>query len=245
MARIRTIKPDFFRHERLQDLEAANPGQHVMLVFAALWGHCDKAGNFAWKPRLLKLDILPFLDFDLSASLMLLWEAGLLERHEIDGEEYGFIPTFVKHQRVSGKEAKDPPKYPDHKGKFFSRSQGSTGEAPGKQQRRQEGKGREGNYNPSEDKSSSGGAPAPVVSFDSEVYRFGKSVLGPKSGGVITKLRQKCDDDLERVMDLLVKAQGKEDPSEWIGAIIRGERAVTAEQFAEEVDAQYRQWGVL
>lgn len=45
MARIRTIKPEFFRHEGLQDLEQANPGAYAMLVFAALWGHCDKHGR--------------------------------------------------------------------------------------------------------------------------------------------------------------------------------------------------------
>jgi hypothetical protein len=78
MARIRTIKPEFFRHEGLQDLEAANPGNYIMLVFAALWGHCDKAGHFVWKPRSLKLDILPFLDFDIFATLNLLAGGGFI-----------------------------------------------------------------------------------------------------------------------------------------------------------------------
>lgn len=143
MARIRTIKPDFFRHEALQDLEAANPGQHVMLVFAALWGHCDKEGRFLWRPRSLKLDILPFLDFDLGASLMLLWEAGQVERYEIDGVEYGFVPTFKEHQRISGKEVQEPAKHPSPQEFFPRASQGSGGEATGKQSGSQEGKGRE------------------------------------------------------------------------------------------------------
>jgi hypothetical protein len=60
MARIRTVKPDFFRHEALQDLELANPGMYPMMVFQALWGHCDSKGRFEWKPRMLKLDILRF-----------------------------------------------------------------------------------------------------------------------------------------------------------------------------------------
>ena len=45
MARIRTIKPEFFRHESLQDLEIANPGMYPMMVFEALWGHCDSKGG--------------------------------------------------------------------------------------------------------------------------------------------------------------------------------------------------------
>lgn len=132
MARIRTIKPEFFRHEGLQDLEAANPGAYTMLVFAGLWGHCDKAGTFEWKPRVLKLDILPFLSFDMAATLNLLEEAGLIVRFEVEGKLYGKIPSFADHQRISGKEAESPVKYP-----------GSTGEAPGKHMGLQEGKGRE------------------------------------------------------------------------------------------------------
>lgn len=141
MARIRSIKPEFFRDETLQDLEADNPGQHVMLVFAGLWGHCDKEGRFAWKPRTLKLDILPFLDFDLRESLALLKDAGFIKQYEIDGVLYGEVPTFKEHQRISGKEAQEDAKCPEPNGYL----EGSTGEATGKQSGRQEGKGREGN----------------------------------------------------------------------------------------------------
>lgn len=143
MARIRTIKPDFFRHEELQDLEAAYPGQYLMLVFAALWGHCDKEGRFLWKPRSLKLDILPFLDFDLDASLVLLREAGLVKQYEIDGVLYGEVPTFTEHQRISGKEAQEPAKYPVPIAYLPSASQGSIREAAVKHSGLQEGKGRE------------------------------------------------------------------------------------------------------
>src|SRR5690348_5433690 len=113
MARIRTIKPEFFRHELLQDLEKAHPGCYLMLVFSGLFGHCDKAGRFEWRPRTLKLDILPFLDFDLGASLMLLREARLILQYEIEGKLYGFIPTFAEHQRISGKEAQEKARYPE------------------------------------------------------------------------------------------------------------------------------------
>ena len=68
MPRIRTIKPEFFRDEILQDLERTHPEHRPMLVFAALWGHCDKQGVFEWKPRQLALDILPFLWPDTSGT---------------------------------------------------------------------------------------------------------------------------------------------------------------------------------
>lgn len=137
MARIRTIKPEFFRHELLQDLEAQHPGSCVMLTFAALWQHCDKNGAFEWKPRTLKLDILPFLPFDMAETLALLESAKLLELYVVNGKRYGLIPTFSEHQRLSGKELQEPPRHPEKP----VTQQGSNGEAPSCTGR--EGKGRE------------------------------------------------------------------------------------------------------
>ena len=137
MARIRTIKPEFFRHEGLQDLEAAHPGKYAMMVFAALWGHCDKRGRFRWKPRSLKLDILPFLDFDMTEAMALLAQAGFVRRYEIDGAAYGVIPTFETHQRISGKEAQEPERYPSPP----RTAPRSGGEAIEKHPVAQEGKG--------------------------------------------------------------------------------------------------------
>lgn len=143
MARIRTIKPDFFRHEGLQDLERDNPGSHVMLTFAGLWTLCDKAGRFEWKPRTIKLDVLPFLDFDMGKTLALLERFTYVRRYEVDGKTYGVIPSFEEHQRISGKEAQEPPKYPEPVEFITPDEEGSSGEATGKQLRSQEGKGRE------------------------------------------------------------------------------------------------------
>lgn len=113
MARIRTIKPDFFRHEELQDLEAKHRGKYPMLVFAGLWTVCDKSGRFEWRPRQLKLDILPFLNFEMEETLSILKGAGFLFEYEADGKRYGIIPTFPEHQRITGKEAQSPDKYPE------------------------------------------------------------------------------------------------------------------------------------
>lgn len=141
MARIRTIKPEFFRHEGLQDLEIANPGKYPMMVFEALWGHCDSKGRFEWKPRMLKLDILPFLPFDMAETLAILVKAGMLHRYTVDGKEYGEIETFEKHQRLSGKELTEGEKFPAPEPELSVKHRGSVGEIP----ESQEGKGREGN----------------------------------------------------------------------------------------------------
>lgn len=144
MARIRTVKPDFFRHELLQDLEIKHVGKHPMLVFCGLWGHCDKVGRFEWKPRTLKLDILPFLPFDMAETLGILEQAGMLKKYAVDGVEYGVIPSFPDHQRIGGKEAQEPEKFPPPNGEAKGKKLGSNGEATVKQSGLQEGKGREG-----------------------------------------------------------------------------------------------------
>ena len=154
MARIRTIKPEFFRHELLQDLTITHPILHPMLVFAGLLGHCDKNGVFEWKPRQLALDILPFVWMQskghLDAALVLLRDNNLIQQYECNEKQYGFIPSFVDHQRINGKESQAPGLYPQplDNTEFLSnetpeKQQGSTGEAPGKHPRSQEGKGRE------------------------------------------------------------------------------------------------------
>jgi hypothetical protein len=163
MARIRTIKPEFFRHEGLQDLEIRHPDLHPMLVFAGLFGHCDKQGVFEWKPRVLKLDILPFLDFEIAETLEALLAAGQLQRFDADGKTYGFIPSFTEHQSIGGKEAQAPAKYPGRNGEKTGKERGSNREATGTAGK--EGKGREGNgrepVRPVDNSASTGGGCEP------------------------------------------------------------------------------------
>jgi hypothetical protein len=107
MSRIRNVKPEFFRHEGLQDLERANPGKYPMFVYEGLWTKCDRQGVFEWKPRSIKLDILPFLDFDMQETLGILECAGYVKKYTVDNKEYGIILTFLKHQKISLAEQKN------------------------------------------------------------------------------------------------------------------------------------------
>ncbi len=110
MARIRTVKPDFFRHEGLNELETLQP--RIMLFFAGLWCQCDKMGRFRWKPKTLKLDILPFVEYNPSTALEVLKDGGFISKYEIEGEEYGEITNFKKHQLIWGSELKAAEKFP-------------------------------------------------------------------------------------------------------------------------------------
>jgi hypothetical protein len=112
MARIRNIKPEFFSHEELQDMEVEHPELHPMLVFSALWTQCEWSGVFHWSIRKLKLAILPFLEYDLENALCYLEQHGFIKRFVRDDKEYGYVYNFVKYQAISGKEKEQGLKYP-------------------------------------------------------------------------------------------------------------------------------------
>lgn len=104
MARIRAIKPDFFRHEKLYETERAT-GLPLRIAFAGLWTVADREGRFRWTPRALKLDCLPYDDVDFSLVMDALKDAGFIVEYTVQGERYGFIPAWSKHQVVNTREA--------------------------------------------------------------------------------------------------------------------------------------------
>lgn len=106
MARIRTIKPDFFRHEALYEAERAS-GLPLRIAFAGLWTAADREGRFRWQPRTLKLDCLPYDDVDFAAILHALAEGGFIVKYQGEKPEshYGYIPGWNKHQHINLREA--------------------------------------------------------------------------------------------------------------------------------------------
>jgi hypothetical protein len=117
MGRIRTIKPEFFKHSELYDLEIES-GLPVRLAFAALWTVCDREGRFKWRPRDLKADCLPHDNVDFSRVLDALATRQFVERYEVGGEGYGYVPAFLQHQVINHRETKSKlPEPPNSKGK--------------------------------------------------------------------------------------------------------------------------------
>ena len=103
MSRIRTVKPELFKHEALFDAEL-NSKLPLRLAFIGLFTVADCEGRFKWRPRTLKLDVLPHDFVDFASVMNALESAGFIERYEVDGEVYGWIPSFTKHQRLQTKE---------------------------------------------------------------------------------------------------------------------------------------------
>jgi len=112
MARIRSIKPEFFKHLELQELESAHPNQYIMLVYSGLWTQCDKNGVFFYNAKVLKNEVLPYIDFDMRKTLDILEREGYFIRFRSGNREYGHIQNFSKYQFPSKNEKDAPAKYP-------------------------------------------------------------------------------------------------------------------------------------
>ncbi len=144
MSRIRTVKPELFKHEDLFDAELAS-GLPLRLAFIGLFTVADCEGRFKWRPRTLKLEVLPHDLVDFAQVMNALERAGFIERYEVNGETYGSIPSFTKHQRIQTKELAAGSSIP------APVATNETGTHPGRTQERtsthlesQEGKGKEG-----------------------------------------------------------------------------------------------------
>lgn len=97
MPRKRLISPEFFTHADLYDAEA-RCGLPLRLAFAGLWTQSDRRGLFRWRPRELKLAILPYDAVDFADVLSALEAEGFIQRYTVDGKEYGRIASFARWQ---------------------------------------------------------------------------------------------------------------------------------------------------
>lgn len=101
--RIRTVKPEFFLSEELFDLEQTS-ALPVRVAFAGLFTQADRDGLFRWRPRQLKATIIPYDDADFEDVLRWLCVGGFVGCYEVDGDRFGCVLTFAKHQVVNNKE---------------------------------------------------------------------------------------------------------------------------------------------
>ncbi len=100
MARIRTIKPEFFLHEGLAELSAS-----ARLLFIGLWTLADKDGRLEDRPRRIKASVFPYEDIDVVPLLVGLEGQGHIVRYAVGSELFIVIPNWSKHQRPHPKEA--------------------------------------------------------------------------------------------------------------------------------------------
>ena len=105
MARIRTIKPEFFTSEDIVSLSPL-----ARLLYIALWCEADKEGRLVWKPITFKLRYMPGDSCDIHALCKEILDRGLVKLY---GEGLAFIPSFSAHQHINPRESAS--QLPDHK----------------------------------------------------------------------------------------------------------------------------------
>lgn len=115
MSRIRTIKPEFFRHEALYEAEVSS-GLPLRVAFAGMFTVADREGRFRWQPRVLKLDVMPFDEVNFSDVLEALVAGGFIVKYQVGADTYGHIPNFLKHQHVNVREMASAIPSPDDAG---------------------------------------------------------------------------------------------------------------------------------
>lgn len=135
MARIRTIKPEFFTSEDIVSLSPL-----ARLLYIAIWCESDKEGRLVWKPVTFKLRYFPGDSCDMQAMCQEIIGAGLVVLY---GEGYAVIPSFKAHQHINPRESESnlpEPTVPTKKARVVTRQSRDIDAQVGR-----EGKGKEGN----------------------------------------------------------------------------------------------------
>lgn len=104
MARIRTIKPDFWTDETLGECSPS-----ARLLFIGTWNFADDHGNLERSAKQLRAQVFPYDLVDAEPLVQELLNAGLLVEYEADGKKYLHIKGFSAHQKI---ENRSKPRHP-------------------------------------------------------------------------------------------------------------------------------------
>jgi len=99
MARIRSVKPEFW-----SDRSLAKLSRDTRLLYIALWNLSDEHGRLHGDPRFIKGHCLPYDDDltlgDIDRLLDELANTGRVIRYCGDDDPFLYLPTLSKHQRL-------------------------------------------------------------------------------------------------------------------------------------------------
>ena len=86
MARIRTIKPEFWTSEQVMECST-----NARLMFLGMWNFADDLGRLPLSAKTIKAQIFPSDSFDLNEILGMIQELstnGLVLQYEVEGKHY-------------------------------------------------------------------------------------------------------------------------------------------------------------
>jgi hypothetical protein len=99
MARIRTIKPEFWTDEKLSECSLS-----ARLLFIGLISFADDEGRMEYAPARLRMQVFPcgaVATKKLIEYIGELHEHSLIRLYTVAGKEFLDIPNFLKHQRIN------------------------------------------------------------------------------------------------------------------------------------------------
>jgi len=108
MARIRTIKPEFWTDDAITECSTS-----ARLLFIGMWNFSDDNGNIDRSAKQLKMKIFPADNIDAEPLLQELLAQNLVIEYQANGCLFLHIRGFAKHQKVDKPSKFSLPLYPD------------------------------------------------------------------------------------------------------------------------------------
>lgn len=96
MARIRTIKPEFWTDEKLTECSLS-----ARLLFIGTWNFADDSGNLDRSAKQIKARVFPIDNIDCEPLIQELITQGLLTEYSVIDKKYLHIQGFTKHQLIN------------------------------------------------------------------------------------------------------------------------------------------------
>lgn len=216
MARIRSIKPDFWTDEKIVELSF-----EARLLFIGSWNFADDSGNLQRSAKKMKMQIFPADAIDCEPLIQSLIDHGLFIEYSVNGEEFIHIKAFKDHQVVNRPSKSSIPQ-PKHSDLQPSLREDSLTEGKGK-----EGKG--------EDMSGTPDSVSEVLTYLNEKANRNFQAVPANTKLISARLREGASvEQLKAVVDVKVK--------EWaldakMSAYLRPATLFNAEKFGQYVGA--------
>lgn len=214
MARIRSIKPEFWTSEQVMECSP-----NARLLFVGLWNFCDDLGRHPLMPRQVRALIFPGDDFtvdDIQRMFDELSENDLIRPYDVDGKRY-FQVTGWHHQKI---DKPQKPKYPAplHELSPNARRMVAT-------EYREEGKGEEKKERKEDPASAAEPELGPALSAEDQFWN-----LAPQfsSGGIprsrMGALAKSCGGDFVATLRIAQDVLKAKQPSSYLGKIMANQR---------------------
>jgi hypothetical protein len=139
MARIRTIKPEFWTDAALMECSVS-----TRLLFIGTWNFADDNGNLDRSAKQIKARVFPADAIDCEPLIQQLMTHGLLIEYAVNGKKYLHIQNFTKHQVINRPSSPHCPLHYDSLNTHGVLHDDSLREGKGREGNGKEGKVKEG-----------------------------------------------------------------------------------------------------